>query len=150
MPYLSPTDELTARVTSAGRSAMASLLLGEVAFRLTSFQVGRGGYETTNPVRVTTIDPNATSLIDPIGNRLDFVTIEQPIGPNIAAPICRLNAGVSGYEYGLGELGIFATWLMHDTTPELVGTDWLFALAHFPLLGKTPNHTFVWRVMIAV
>jgi len=150
MPYLNPTDELTARITNPGRGAFAAMLLGEVGFNLTSFQVGRGGYLTADPVRVEPIDPNATSLIAPIGTNLPFTTIEQPIGPNIAAPICRIESGVTGYEYGLGELGIFATWLMHQTSPSLVGTEWLFAIAHFPLLGKTANHTFVWRVMIAL
>jgi hypothetical protein len=150
MPFVEPTSNLTARLTDEGRDRLARLILGEVAFELAGFQVGRGGYLQTNPVKTVPIDPALTALIDPVGPLRSFVTIEQPVGTNVAAPVCRLDTGDVDSEFGLGELGVFATYLVHDTQPGLVGTDFLFATAHFPLLAKTPSHTFVWRVLIAL
>jgi hypothetical protein len=125
-------------------------VLGELSFELSSFQVGRGGYQTANPVKVEVLDASVTALTDPVGNKRSFVTIEQPVGLNVAAPVCRLDVGDTDADYGLGELGIYATYLAHDITPSLIGTDFLFALAHFPLISKTPGHVLVWRVMIAL
>jgi len=150
MAFVEPTSDLTARLTNEGRDALASLVLGGVAIVLANFQVGRGGYQAANPVKVDGINPAVTTLIDPVGSRKQFVTIEQPVGDNVAAPVCRLSTTDTDVEYGLGELGIFATYLVNDTTPSLVGTDFLFAVAHFPLISKTPSHTLVWRVLIAL
>ena len=150
MAFVEPTSDLTARLTNEGRDALASLVLGEVAIVLANFRVGRGGYQAANPVKVEAIDPSLTALIDPVGSTKPFVTIEQPVGDNVAAPVCRLSVTDTDVEYGLGELGIYATYLLNDTTPSLVGTDFLFAVAHFPLVSKTPSHTFVWRVLIAL
>ena len=52
--------------------------------------------------------------------------------------------------FGLGELGIFATYLQDTVTPANIGDDFLFAVAHFPLVSKSPDHALVWRVVIAL
>lgn len=150
MPFIESTSDVEARLTNQGRDNLASLVLGEMAFELSSFQVGRGGYVLANPVKVDPIDPALTALIDPVGTRRSFVSVEQPIGDNVVAPVCRLPVNDTDVEFGLGELGIYATYLVHDTQPALVGTEFLFAVSHFPLVGKTPSHTFVWRVLIAL
>jgi len=148
--YTDPTDAISAGLTNAGRDAMARLIMGELAFRLSSFQVGMGGYDPGNPVRITPLNLTLTDLLTPVGGKRDFITIEQPIGPNVVAPITRLEQNDATVEFGLGELGIYGTYEMHLTTPALVGTDFLFAAAHFPLVSKIPSHTFVWRIIIAL
>ncbi len=153
MAFAEPTDDILAFLTVQGRNELARMILGESSIRLTAFQVGRGGYNPSNPVKVATIDINDTALSDPVpdsSDRRDFVTIEQPISSNTVAPICRLDPGDTDVEFGLGELGIFATYLRDDVTPANVNTDFLFALTHFPLISKTPTHTIVWRVIIAL
>lgn len=153
MPFQEPTDDVAALLTDKGRDEMARMILGETSVQLTSFQVGRSGYLQTNPVKTLILVPSNTALVDPVpdaNDRRDFVTIEQPIGQNVLSPICRLNPGETDVEFGLGELGIFATYLRDTITPANVGTDFLFALAHFPLVAKTPQHTLVWRVIIAL
>ena len=153
MAFTDPAGSIVAALTDRARDELARLVLGEVSIQLSSFQVGRGGYQPGNPVQVQTLDPSDTALQDPVpggADRRDFVVIEQPIGPNVVAPVCRLDPGDSDVEYGLGELGIFATYLRDDTTPANVGTDFLFALAHFPIISKTPTHAVVWRVIIAL
>lgn len=152
MPFTDPTSDVAALLTNLGRSETARSILGEVSFHLSAWQVGRGGYQDTNPVKYELPDPADTSLIDPVpdaSSRRSFISIEQPIGPNVVAPVCRLDPGDTDVEYGLGELGIFATYDRDIVTPANVGTDFLYAIAHFPLISKTPNHTLVWRVIIA-
>ena len=150
MPFVTPTDEIVATLTDVGRANIArSLLPAEgLSFVLTTFKVGRGGYLDANPVKVLLVDPAATDLIDPVftGN---FQSIETIIAPNVVAPICRLDVGDTAADFGLGELGIYATVLASNDSGE-IGTSFLFALAHFPLLAKTPSHTLVWRVIIAL
>ncbi len=153
MPFIDQTDDVQALVTDQGRGELARMVLGETSFELTSFQVGRGGYVDANPVKVLAIDPALTSLIDAVPSPLDrrsFVSIEQPIGPNVVAPVCRLDVGDTSVSFGLGELGVFATYLRDDITPTNVGTDFLFAVSHFPLVSKSSDHAFVWRVVIAL
>jgi hypothetical protein len=152
MPFTEPTSDVIAVLTNAGRAELSRSILGEVSLHVSAWQIGRGGYLDTNPVKVDSINPASTTLIDPIpnvANRRSFLAIEQPVGPNVVAPICRLNPGDTDAEFGLGELGIFATYDRDIITPANVGTDFLFAVAHFPLVSKTPSHTLIWRVIIA-
>ena len=152
MAFTDPTGSVIAVLTEQGRDELARMILGESSFQLTAFQVGRGGYNAANPVQVASMDITNTALTDPVPNandRRDFVAIETPVG-NTVAPICRLDPGDTDVEFGLGELGLFATYLRDDITPANVGTDFLFAIAHFPLVSKTPTHTLVWRVIIAL
>ena len=152
MPFADPTDNISAVLTEQGRDELARMVMGETSIQLTAFQVGRGGYQVSNPVRVDPVVITDTALTDPVpdaNDRRDFVAIEQPVGETVA-PICRLDPGDTDVEFGLGELGIFATYLRDDITPANVGTDFLFALAHFPLVSKTPTHTLLWRVIIAL
>lgn len=150
MAFIETTSDVAAQLTDGGRDALASLALGEVGFQLTGFRVGRGGYQVANPVKAEAINSALTALVDPVGATKQFVTIEQPIGQNVAAPVCRLGLSDTDTEYGLGELGVYATYRYHDTSPGLVDTDFLFAVSHFPLVSKTPSHVLVWRVIVAL
>jgi hypothetical protein len=151
--FAEQTDSVVATLTHAGRNAMARSILGEISVKLTSFQVGRGGYDLAIPVKVVPVVAADTALQDPVPDsrsRRPFVLIEQPIGSNVLAPICRLDIGDVTADYGLGELGIFATVERDVINPATVGLDFLFAIAHFPILSKTPSHTLLWRVIIAL
>lgn len=150
MAFVEPTSDVTARLTDGGRDALSSLILGELSFELSSFRVGRGGYVSINPVKVEPVDATLAALLDPVGSSKSFVAIENPIGPNVVAPVCRLGLTDTDVAFGLGELGIYATYLFNDPAPALIGTEFLFAVAHFPLISKTPSHTLVWRVLIAL
>jgi hypothetical protein len=153
MAFTDPTDDISALLTRQGRAELARSLLGETSFQLTAWQVGRGGYTVVNPVRRDPIDINDTALADPVPDAVTkraFVTIEQLIGPNVVAPICRLDVTDVSADFGIGELGVFATYLRDDVVPANVGTDFLFAIAHFPLVSKTPSHTLLWRVILAL
>jgi len=144
-----PTDDIIALLTNESRDNLARSILGELSFELTSFQVGVGGYQA-NPVLVEPINISATALIQAVGAKKDFVIIEQPIGPNVVAPVCRLNPNEPDVEFGLGELGVYGTYKYYPSQPTKVGTDFLFAVAHFPIMSKIRTHTFVWRIIVAL
>lgn len=154
MPFIEPTDGVAATLTDEGRAAVArSVLPAEnFTFVLSGFKVGRAGYVDANPVKTEAVNAADTDLADPVfpaSGLAPFETIETIIAPNVVAPVCRLSVGDTNADYGLGELGIFAT-ILQSATPGEIGTDFLFALAHFPLISKTPNHTLVWRVVITL
>lgn len=150
MAFTDPTDTIQAKLTDGGRGGLASLTLGSVGFHLNSFQVGRGGYIPANPVKRIAVDTTATDLADPVGSRFPFELIDTAVTASTVVPVCRLGIDETDMNHGLGELGIFAEWTTHDANPALVGTEFLFALAHFPIISKTPGHVLVWRVAIAL
>jgi len=162
MSYTSPTDDITAQLTDGGRNAFArSIVPAEgFSFKLIGFTLGRGGYQTANPVKIDPIVPSNTNLTDPIFPTTydpdhisftvhDFESIETIIAPEVAAPICRLSTTDFGADYGLGELGIWAE-IVRSVTSSEIGDKFLFAISHFPLLSKTQSHTLVWRVIFAL
>jgi hypothetical protein len=82
-----------------------------------------------------------TAQADPL-RLLDFAAYE-PGDLNTVNLTCRL-AHDQGL-WGLGELGIWAEITMDSVTPSRVGEKFLFAIAHFPFVGKTSREVDVWQ-----
>lgn len=153
MAFTDQCDSIVAKVTDAGWRAVVKSMLPEYAFsyKLDGWNVGRGGYNPANPVKVTAVDTALTDLVDPVrglGLVRSINLLETAIAPNVVVPVCRLTTSDTSAQYGLGEIGIYAT-VLHSATPGEAGSSFLFAVAHFPLQSMTPQHTGVWRVMIA-
>jgi hypothetical protein len=153
-PYLGNTTSISAAITNRGRELMAKSVLSLLSFQLIGFKVGQGGYDLSgpvpNPLVTTPVDPALTDLlypIFPVVGYTPFVTIDTPF-PNIVAPVCRLNSNEC--LYGLGEIGIWATILASSDIAYPIGTNVMFAVAHFPLKAKTDRDNFVFRVIIAL
>jgi hypothetical protein len=149
MPFTDPTDSIEAKITDAGRALLARSLLGEVSFMFEGFDAGREGYQDANPVKIDPVVSSDTALADPVfplSGLEPFTTIDTPTDI-YAAPVCRIDRLEA--LYGLGELGIWVRILMDTVNPGDVGTDVLFALAHFPMIGKSDNHVLVYRVIFA-
>jgi hypothetical protein len=149
MPFTDLPDNIVATLTDAGRHALARSTAGEIAFQATSFAVGRGGYNMANPVKIVAIDPGNTTLDDqffPVFPTLQPITdIERPY-PQTIVFNCRLAS--TDAVAGLGEIGIWATYLWSPGNPSEVGTTFLFAAAHFPLSTKTLRQVVVYRVIV--
>jgi hypothetical protein len=200
---------------------LARVAHGEISFEATGFAVGQGGYQYSDPVLISPIDPTQTTLIAqffptpqtqmltctvtlgsntvsttstsnlrvgyavsgtgipastyissipssgtftinnaavaPATNpgslqALTFTTTTQPLQdieyptPQTCVMDCRLQQ--TDAVAGLGELGVWATIIHSTVTPTEVGTSFLFAVAHFPILAKTINQITVFRVII--
>lgn len=165
MAYVQPTDTILSTLTTQGRDLLARATLGQVSFHFSGYKVGRKGYQdgTTypdgvsyalNPVKVVPPQEGSTDLIDavyplPTTTIAPFTTIERPAF-NVVAPVARIPR--TDCLYGLGEIGI---WVHIDraiapaTATYAAGSDYLFALAHFPLMSKTDKHVFVLRLVVA-
>lgn len=58
MAYLDTPDTITATLTLEGRNLLARGKLGDIVYRNLGWQLGRGGYVHSNPVKITSfIDP---------------------------------------------------------------------------------------------
>jgi hypothetical protein len=149
MPFTDTPDNIVATITDAGRNALARAAAGEIAFMANLFAVGRGGYDMSNPVHVTAIDPGNTSLIDqffPTSPSLQPITDWERPYPSTLVMNCRLAS--TDAVAGLGEIGIWGTILSSPSNPPEVGTTFLMAVGHFPLSTKTLRQVVVYRVII--
>lgn len=156
MAFTSPTDTIETVLTTTGRDLLARMILGEVSFYLVGFKVGRDGYLPANPVLLSgSPDPAASDLGDPIfplptNTTKPFVQLEAPF-PNVASAVARLDRNEA--LYGLGELGVFVRIARSTGSSAAVYTvdsDYMFGLAHMPLMSKTNKHVFVFRFIVAV
>lgn len=149
MPFLDPPDPITATLTDLGRINFARVANGEISFEVTSFAVGRGGYNVLNPVKITSINAGLTALEDhffPASSGLKPVeSLEYPT-PKTCVANCRLAS--SEALAGLGEVGIWATIVYSATTPSEVGTNFMLAVAHTPMHTKTLRQVIVYRMII--
>lgn len=149
MPFTDTPDIAVAALTDAGRNALARSLVGEISFQVTSFAVGRSGYQDTNPVKVMPLDTSLPSLIDQIypsvPNLASVAGFERPY-PKTLVVNCRLASteAVSA----LGEIGLWAEIIYSPANPPEVGTKFLFAVSHFPLCTKILKKVMVYRFVI--
>ena len=150
MAYTDTPDSSIARLTEGGRTYLARSIYGEISFKLIGFDVGHAGYVDANPVKVlpvmpanTTLGvkyfPDATTGIEP------FVGIERP-HPKTLVLNCRLDHSDPSNIGAIGEVGIWGEVLMSDV-PSEIGTKFLFAIAHFPILTKNLQNVFVFRIL---
>ena len=64
MPFTSTPDQPIAQLTDIGRSSYARAANGEISFVVKGFSVGRGGYDSIDPVKISTIDGSLSVLED--------------------------------------------------------------------------------------
>lgn len=152
MSFPNPSAPIQAEVTDIGRQYTARSFMGQIVFQAVGFSVGRGGYQA-DPTQVVPLTGAETALIDPVypdavGGIAPFDLIEEP---TIASRVydCRLAATLSpsNADYGLGEIGIWATILVSNIPAE-VGTTFLLALAHMPIRCKTNRDAYLLRVVV--
>ena len=140
-------DPIIATLTDEARTNFAQSTLGLVSFKLAGFAVGRGGYDSVNPVHVVAIDGSSTSLIDkyfPVTGIKTLETIETPTISTIVAN-CRLakDEAISA----LGEIGLWAE-IVYSIVPSDIGRQFLMAVAHFPIVTKTLRQAILYRMII--
>ncbi len=143
-------NNAVAILTDTARANMARIVTEGLGFIVNEFQAGRGGYDVNDPTQATSPAPAATALIDPVyPTSSTYASIDETTYPNNAAVsfLCRLEATEA--IHGLGELGLIATVTASPLFPSEVGTKFLFAVAHVPLQGKTLQHTYGWRIIVA-
>lgn len=136
--------DIDAEVTTRGRMMMARGMTDGTALHLTEFGVGRGGFDTNDYRAALPVNPDATSLDDALllNETIDYY--EQP-NSNCRAFYCWLEAGEATST--LGEIGIWAE-IVHSPVAAEIGTTFLFAIGHFPLIAKNTDIQYVFRVTV--
>ena len=147
MPFTSIPDPSIASITNAGRNALARATLGEISFKLVGFAVGRDGYQMLDPTKIIPIDQNLSSLLDqifPTTGIQPITALEFPY-PYTVVVNCRVNP--TDINSALGEMGVWAE-IINSTVPTEIGTQFLFAVAHFPIIVKTIKQAILYRIII--
>ncbi len=141
-------DPIVSLLSDSGRNAFARSVLGEISFVVKGFAVGREGYDDTNPVLIDPIDTSLTTLGDqifPTVGQKDLEAFELPT-PKTLVTNFRLASDEA--VAGLGELGMWAEIIHSTVSPAEIGTRFLLAVAHFPIMTKTLKQAILYRVII--
>lgn len=139
-PLGSTTGSAVAVLTDEARTYLPRI--GGEGLRLGSytFQVGRGGYDPSDPAIITIPDPSLPALEDPVfpgaASYEPVDRIERPSDTS-AAFLCRLEVGECPYV--IGEIGVFAEVTASPSDPAEVGTRFLFCVAHFPIRARASD-----------
>ena len=148
-PFTDVPDPVISTLTDFARTQFARSILGEISFVVKGFAVGREGYDETNPVKITPIDPSLTALEDQffptVGTRKAFESFENPTSKTVVVN-CRLASDEA--VAGLGELGLWAEIIESTVSPAEIGTEFLLAAVHFPMVTKTLRQAILYRVII--
>jgi len=142
-----PINDVVARVTTKGREMIALSLVDGSAFRITEMALGTGGYDVSNPIMALPIDPTHQQLDNEIHRKL----IDLVESPNLASSrsyIARFN--YDSFTGGVGELGLWAEILDFPSDPTMVGSKFLFAIAHQGLNTKSLHHVLTYRVFVTI
>lgn len=139
-----------AALTDGGRNLLARMLVEGLAFRVTGFRVGTGGY---NPSAPTSPKPLDTSLTELEGDTFPVLSASpeaidryEYANAQAAAFLCRVAAAEA--VQAIGEWGIYVTITASPVDPTEVGDVHLFALCNRPLVGKTLADVLVWRLVV--
>ena len=63
MPFLGTPSPIIASLTDAGRNLLARASFGDVAFNVSGFAVGQGGYSDLNPIETIAINTASSDLL---------------------------------------------------------------------------------------
>lgn len=143
-------NSVVALITNTARTNLARQMVEGLAFIVSRFQVGRGGYDPADPTQSTAPNPAAVALIDPIWpspttyHPID--SVEYPNNESVAW-LCRLETTEA--LVGIGELGLWAQITASPLNPAEVGTWFLFAIAHMPMQAKAIQQVYGWRIAVA-
>lgn len=155
MASTDPSGEIQAQLTDMARNLIARATLGQVVFKVMGFGLGRGGYDPNNVVKALPLVPTDLELTDKVFPSSipysfePFISTEEPTY-TVRVYNCRVGASIlaGAADYGLGELGLYGK-ILKSEVPSEVGSVFLYAMAHFPIICKTRRDTFLRRVVVS-
>lgn len=133
-----------ALATNTGRNMLARSLVEGLAFKISRFSVGVGGYDPTTFIHALPVDNTVTNLQSPIFE--DYIDLVETPNEKGRSFYCRLQPDEANN--GLGEIGIWGEIVSSPENPAEVGDYFLFAIAHQPFEGKNEDHTYIYRMVV--
>jgi len=140
-------DSILAILTDEGRTNFAQATLGLKSFQLNGFAVGQGGYNSTNPVHIVSIDGSSQSLISQFFPTLGTKAVETIERPTLSTIVANCRLAKDEAISALGEIGLWAEVIWSTNALE-IGTTFLLAVAHFPIVTKTLRQAILYRLII--
>jgi len=140
--------ETDAEVTSRARALLARGKVDGTGFETIEFSVGQGGLDPFDYLVSTPVNPDAVQLELPInigGSPTKAITEYEHPNDNAACVYCLLDTTEANER--LSEVGIWAEIKCSPITSE-VGTVFLAAIAHFPLICKNSSMKYAFRVNV--
>ena len=140
--------ETDAEVTSRARELLARGRIDGTGFKMVTFSVGQGGLDPFDYLIATPVNPDAVQLELPItigGNPTKAIAEYEHPNENAACVYCVLDNGEANER--LSEVGIWAEIMCSPISTE-VGTTFLAAIAHFPLICKNSSMKYAFRVNV--
>lgn len=155
MSITGPSADIIATLTDQARTYIARATLGEMVFTVEGFGLGRGGYQPADPSQVTPLVSTAVELDDkvyPNSTALTyqaFASTEEP-SPTVRVYNCRVPSTIiaGNADYGLGEVGLYGI-VVNSSVPSEIGTVFLYAISHFPIIFKTRRDVLLRRVIVS-
>lgn len=155
MAWQDPASDIYANLTDNARTLIARATLGDVVFKVVGFGLGRGGFDVVNfsqALPVVTTDTELADKIYPDATPFTFAPFASTEEPTLTVRIynCRVGATIiqGPADFALGELALYGE-ILKSNVPSEVGTFFLFALSHFPVLTKTHRDTLLRRVLVS-
>tara|TARA_R100001132_G_C3273017_1_gene95042 strand:- start:1435 stop:1911 length:477 start_codon:yes stop_codon:yes gene_type:complete len=155
-----PTVEALALVTNQGKARIAEMLATGKSFVVDSFVLGSNGHSPADPTLALTPDPTRTGCYcGPVGSVVEAITtvggcsfadsVDSVSFASLSCPVFTCTAGAGEATGAVSSLCLIGTVVYSPTIgdPE-IGTQFLFAIANFPLKFKTPTDTFEYEVFV--
>lgn len=152
MSFSDPADNIISQLTTKGRNLATRSSIEGLSFQFLGWALGRGGYDPVNPVKILTINPNDTTLIDQIYPTIPFLNpfspsdLETPTYRTVSCA-CRIVRDTFGANYGIGEIGIWIKILNSPLNPLENNEQHLFSITHMPIQTITANTAKIYRII---
>lgn len=140
-------DPIIAVLTDEARTKFAQMTLGMLSFKVKGFAVGRSGYNSTNPVKITPIDGSLTDIEDHFFPTVGIKLVEAVELPTPSTVVANCRLGKDDAIAALGEIGVWAE-IVYSLAPSEIGNTFLMAVSHFPIVTKTLRQAILYRMII--
>lgn len=155
MAWQDPSSDIYANLTDYARTLIARAILGDVVFQVVGFGLGRYGFDTVSfsqALPLNTADTELTDKVYPDATAFSYDTIISTEEPTATARVfnCRVGSSIfpGNADFALGELALYGVILKSDV-PSEIGTVFMYAMSHFPVLAKTRRDTLLRRVIVS-
>lgn len=155
MALQDPSGDILAELTDLARNYLARAMIGDVVIQVKGFALGRGGFnpsDVVQPLPLNLADVELTDKVFPSAVAFEYEPFISTEEPTATARVYNCRVGSSPFpgnaDYALGEAGLYAEVLKSISNPGEVGTVFLYALSHFPILCKTRRETLLRRVVV--
>jgi hypothetical protein len=157
MAWQDPSSDIIANLMDYSRTLIARATMGDIVLQAVGFGLGQGGFDVVNfsqalPVDTSSATTELSLKVYPDNTNFSYAPFASTEAPTDTVRIynCRVEASTlpGNADYALGELAIYAQ-ILNSNVPAEIGTVFLYALSHFPVIAKTRRDVLLRRVIVS-